>query len=561
MNKLQQDMKITALYCRLSRDDELGGDSMSIQTQKAMLGQYAKEHGLTNCEYFVDDGYSGTDFNRPAFQRMLALVEDDRVAVVCVKDLSRLGRNYLQTGIYTEVVFPRHDTRFIAINDNVDSDAGDNEFAPFRNILNEWYVRDCSKKIRSAYRAKALNGEYTAPYAPTGYQKDLANPRHLIPDERAPVVQRMFRMALEGETCCAIAKTLEREQVPTPLAYLMARTGGYATENRKKHPCHWDALSVRKILSNPVYLGHMVGQKASSKSFKDKRIVAKPREEWVIVKNTHEPLIDQATFDTVQERLKVKKPRHRLNPLNVFRGLLFCADCGYRMVFGAEQGSRREGSNAMYCCPTFRRFGHKDCSGHYIYMDDLSAVVLEDIRRHAHLAAADKERYVEYLMGLSEQGRSGELESWKKESGQCLRRLDELDAILRRLYEDDVFGRISPERYASMSAVYEREFEQVKSRNAELQDMISAYGKQSKSSGEFAELVARYTDITELTAELLNTLIERIVIHEREVVDGRPFMRVDIYYRFIGSVGGASGDDLTSRTPKVSSRTYHCKER
>ena len=194
-------------------------------------------------------------------------------------------------------------------------------------------------------------------------------------------------------------------------------------------------------------------------------------------------------------------------------------------------------------------------------MDDLSAVVLEDIRRHAHLAAADKERYVEYLMGLSEQGRSGELEAWRKESAQCLRRLDELDAILRRLYEDDVFGRISPERYASMSAVYEREFEQVKSRNAELQDMISAYRKQSKSSGEFAELVARYTDITELTAELLNTLIERIVIHEREIVDGKPFMRVDIHYRFIGSVGDASGDGLKSRTTKVTAKSYQYKER
>ena len=280
---------------------------MSIQTQKAMLGQYAKEHGLANCQFFVDDGYSGTNFNRPDFQRMLALVEEDNVAVVCVKDLSRLGRNYLQTGLYTEVVFPEHNTRFIAINDNVDSDAGDNEFAPFRNILNEWYSKDCSKKIRSAYRAKAIKGEFTGPVAPYGYQRDPADKHHLIPDERAPIIQRMFRLALEGKTCCMIAMILQREKVLTPQAYEMVHAGRYFSEERENNPYAWTTPSVKALLSNPVYTGNMVSQRATSRSYKDKRVVFRPKDEWITVENTHEPLVDKVTFDTVQERLKIKR--------------------------------------------------------------------------------------------------------------------------------------------------------------------------------------------------------------------------------------------------------------
>ena len=546
---VKQQMRITALYCRLSHDDELSGESMSIQTQKAMLEQYAKDHGLLNIEFFVDDGYSGVNFDRPDFQRMLGLVENDRVAAVCVKDLSRLGRNYLQTGIYTEVIFPQHNTRFIAINDNVDSDAGENEFAPFRNILNEWYAKDCSKKVRSARYTKALKGEYTAPYAPFGYQKDPADRHHLIPDERAPILQRMFRMALEGTNCFMIATALEKEKVLTPRAYVMMKHGRYATEKRQKHPYSWDSRSVRKILSNPIYLGHMVGHKASSVSFKDKRIVPRPKEEWVIVENTHEPLVDQATFDTVQERIKYKKPHRTYNPDNIFRGLLVCSGCGHRMVYGADLGSRRGGSNGMFCCPTHRRFRKSDCTGHYIYLDDLYTVVLEDIRHHASLAAADRERYVEYLMGLSEQGQSGERQSWKKEMERSQRRLAELDMIIRRLYEDSVFGHIPGERYAVMSASYEEEAGKLKARCMELQDMLDSYSKQSVSSQEFAELVAEYTDITSLNAELLNTLIDKIIIHEKEVVDGETFMRVEIYYRFIGKVGGERGDDLKAKKP------------
>ena len=546
MKKVKQQMRITALYCRLSRDDELSGESMSIQTQKAILEQYAKEHGLTNCQYFVDDGFSGTNFNRPDFQRMLALVEEDKVAVVCVKDLSRLGRNYLQTGLYTEVVFPEHDTRFIAINDNVDSNDGDNEFAPFRNILNEWYSKDCSKKIRSAYKAKAIKGEFTGPVAPYGYRKDPADKHHLLPNECAPVIQRMFQMALEGKTCCMIATTLQREQVLTPQAYAMIHEGMYYTPERKNNPYAWTTASVRTLLSNPVYTGKMVSQRATSRSYKDKRVIFRPKDEWITVENTHEALVDQATFDTVQERLKIKKPDWTFNPMNIFRGILFCGECGRRMVFSSWTCSKGN-ENGKFSCAKYRRYGGKECSRHDVGLSDMTALVLEDIRRHASLAAADRERYVEYLMGLSQRGFDGERSSWVKESDRCQKRLEELDTIQRKLYEDNVFGRIPDERYSALSASYEEEAKKLKERYLELQSRIASYGEHSKSSVDFADLISRYTDITELTEELLNTLVEKIVVHEREEVNGEYLMRVEIYYRFIGNVGGESGDDLLAK--------------
>ena len=547
MKKLKQQLRITALYCRLSRDDELSGESMSIQTQKTMLERYAKEHGFSNIEWFIDDGYSGTNFNRPDFQRMLAMVEDDKVAVVCVKDLSRLGRNYLQTGLYTEVIFPEHDTRFIAVNDNVDSDAGDNEFAPFRNILNEWVAGDCSRKVRAAFRSKALNGEYTAPFSPFGYQKDPADKRHLIPDERAPIVQRMFRMALEGSTCHAIAKTLERERVLTPRAYIMTMThhASYFREDRQRHPYAWSTITVEHILRNPLYLGKMVGQKATTRSFKDKRHIERPADEWVIVENTHEPLVDQATFDTVQERLKVKKPIATLNPDNIYRGLLYCGECHTRMVFSSARPESH--SVSSFYCNKYRRYGKTGCSSHGVTLKALNDVVLEDIRRHASLASADKSLYAEYLANVSEREREGERSSWRKEQENCQRRLDELDTLIQRLYEDSVFGRIPAGRYETMSASYEEEAERLKERNAELLRKMDAWDKRNRGAGEFAELVARYADITELSAELLNTLIEKIEIHEKEIVDGRPVVRLEIYYRFIGSVGGDRGTGLMAK--------------
>lgn len=539
--ELKQQIKITALYCRLSRDDEFSGDSSSISTQKKMLMQYAKENGFANCQFFVDDGFSGTNFNRPDFQRMLGMVKDGKVSTICVKDLSRLGRDYLQTGYFIEVVFPEYKTRFIAINDNVDSNGGDNEFAPFKNIINEWYAKDCSRKVRSAFHTKAINGEFTGGYPAYGYMKDPENKHHLIPDDHAPIVKRMFSLALNGTTCFHIAKQLEKEQVPTPRAFLRDEYGKYVTNNTVKHPYAWAKSTVYQILSNPVYLGKIVSQRYTTRSFKDKRIIERPESDWISVENTHEPLVDQETFDAVQERIKVKKPASWANSHNIYRGLLICGGCNTRMVFSARNGRKSKGH---FCCNKHRRYGGSECSSHYITLEQIEEILLTDIRKHASLASEDKEKYAEHLKELSIRNSDGETEVNQKELAKCQKRMEDLDTILKKLYEDKVFGVISDERFMVMSADYEKEQKSVKERFTELQNALLDTRKESVAIERFTEMIEPYVNITELTEELLNTLIEKIVVHEKEVINGQVAMRVDIYYRFVGNIGDDSGGSL-----------------
>ena len=547
MRKLKQQVRITALYCRLSRDDEYSGDSMSIQTQKAMLERYAKEHGFTNCQFFVDDGYSGTNYNRPDFQRLIGLVEEGKIAVIIVKDLSRLGRNYLQTGYYREVVFLEHDTRFIAINDNVDTCGKDNEFAPFKEIMDEWYAKDCSRKTRSAYRTKAMNGEYTGPYPAYGYSKDPKDRHHLVPDDHAPIVQRMFKMALEGKTCRQIMNVLKAKQIPTPRASLMNEYGKYVLDIRARHPYDWTCRSVYDILRNPIYLGNMIGQRYTSRSFKDKRTIERPENEWIIVEKTHEPLVDKDTFNTVQARLQVKQPQYPSSPLNIFRGMLYCGECGCRLSFRHKNKGHGKCSPGEYICGRFRRFGKGECSSHYVTLMQLKDVVLADIRAHASLSSENLNRYAERLAMLSEHNQNGEKASYQKEANKCQRRISELDAILKKLYEDRVFGVISDERYAAMSADYEAEAVELKKRYAELQGLIDRFATRARNAKDFASLVEPYADITDLDEELVHTLIEKIVVHEKENDGDELTMRIEIYYRFIGNIGGLNGEVLRAK--------------
>ena len=541
MKQKKQQNRITALYCRLSRDDDLGTESMSIQSQKVILGQYAKDHGFTDCEFFVDDGYSGTNYDRPDFQRMIGLVEQGAVGTIIVKDLSRLGRNYLETGRYTEVIFPEYRVRFIAINDGVDSATGDNEFAPFKNIINEWYAKDISRKIKSAFQAKAAKGEFIGSFPPFGYQKSPVDKHKLIPDERAPYVKMMFQMALEGKSSAAIARALEQQRVLTPQAYIHEKFGATVAESTLLRPYSWSGNTVRGILSNQVYLGNMVHYRAKQRSFKDKRRDMLPKDEWVIVKNTHEALIDEQTFQTVQQRVKVKQPFTARNPDNIYRGLIYCGECGGRLAFNRK--SSRD-SKGRFTCAQNRRYGGKMCSCHYITLEQVNAVVLGDIRRHASLAAADTQRYAEYLARISRQGHTTDKSAWEKELTEANSRLAQLDTLLRRIYEDNVFGRLSDDRYAAMSASYEAETKQLKTRATELQGLLTKAKDQSNGIEEFARQVAQYTDITELSEELVHTLIERVVVHEKEKIGPRQTMRIEIYYRFIGNVDDGTGQRL-----------------
>ena len=531
MNKKQQFNKITALYCRLSRDDDLGGDSMSIQNQKAMLEHFANENGYTNCKHFIDDGVSGTTFERKGFREMIAEIENGNVGTVIVKDLSRLGREYLQTGYYTEIMFPKYDVRFIAVNDNVDSSTGDNEFAPFKNIINEWYARDISRKIRSSYKTKALKGEFTGVFAPFGYRKSPEDKHRLIPDENAEIVKRMFQMALDGKSCCAIATALKKEHIPTPGAYVRDKDGVMRENKKVKYPYSWFQTTVRDVLSNEVYIGNMVSLKFTSKSFKDKKLIARPESEHIRVENTHEPLVDKETFYTVQKRIAVKKPQNKLNPDNVFRGLVFCGECGSSLVYKKENSVT---NTAKYQCNLYVHRGKSVCTNHSVTAENLKNVVLNDINRHIRLSKEDKAAYVKRLIQSTDDMKSGESALSKKEIQKITQRLDEISKVLQSMYEDKVFGRISSERYASISASLEKEEKELKSRYDEIQTRLSRTEQKTESAKDFADLIERYSPVKELTADLLNRLIEKIVIHEKTDENGEKVMPIEIYYRFIG---------------------------
>ena len=531
--KKQQLNKITALYCRLSRDDEYNGDSMSIQTQKAMLKRYAEENDFFNCVYFIDDGYSGTNYNRPDFQRLLSEIEADRIGTVIVKDLSRLGREYLQTGYYTEIFFPKHDVRFIAVNDNVDSNKGDNEFAPFKNIINEWYAKDISRKVRSAFKTKALNGEFTGMRAPYGYKKSPENKHILIPDEHASIVQRMYRMAMEGKSCGVIANILKKENIPTPGAYLRDKDGILRKDERVKYPYDWIQSTVRDVLMNEVYIGNIVSLRYTSKSFKDKRLVERPKKDWVRVENTHEPLIDKETFYTVQKRISIKRPKYKPNPENIFRGLLFCGECGSSLVYKRENCKT---GTAKYNCNLHVHRGKNYCTTHTVKAEDLKTIVTGDINHHILLSKKDKNAYIQQLVYQSDSKLNGEKISYQKEMNKISQRLDEINVLLQSMYEDKVFKRISEERYTSMSSNFEKEESELKERYNEIKTKLSQYTQQSKSAKDFADLIEQYTPIKELDEILLNTLIEKIIVHEKIDESGEKIISIEIYYRFIGKI-------------------------
>lgn len=532
--KLKQQDKITALYCRLSRDDEYSGDSMSIQTQKKMLSQYAKDNGFTNCQYFVDDGVSGTTFDREGFKQMVREIEAGKVGTIIVKDLSRLGREYLQTGYYTEIYFPQNDIRFISVNDGIDSDNGENEFAPFKNIINEWYAKDISKKVKSAFKTRANNGGVCVGKVPFGYEKVEGMSNRLRPDENAPVVKRMFELALEGYNCYRIAKILESEHVMNATAYSLTKSGKTDTPNFPKRPYYWEKQTVYQILTNPVYTGDLYCLKYARKSFKDKRITVKPQDEWVIVPNTHEALVNKQDFETVQQRVAVKQTGRPENPDNIFRGLMYCSGCNTRLAFQHRTTPRN--SKGCYRCSRHIRIGKDECSAHYISFEQVYDVVLHSIQRHAKFAHKNAIKYAVRLLELSNKNGNSEAALCKRELNKAAKRLNELDKLIQKLYEDKVFGVISEERYAAMSESMEKEQAELRKKISESMEFLNSHANKEKSIDEFVKLISHYENITELDYELVHTLIEKIVVHEKEIVDDKPVMRIDIYYRFIGNI-------------------------
>lgn len=531
LNSLQQN-QITALYCRLSQEDSLQGDSNSIQNQKEILGKYAADHGFPNTVFYVDDGYSGTNFNRPGFNEMMEAVEAGRVKTVIIKDMSRLGRDYLKVGFYTEVVFPQKGIRFIAISNGIDSDnQQESDFTPFLNIMNEWYARDTSRKIRAVVQAKYRKGERTTGNAPYGYL--LKEKQLVVNPDTAPVVRQMFDWCTEGYGPTQIARMLSEQRVLTPRAYEYRTTGKLVSQSAVKAPYGWDTATVKGILSYKEYLGHTVLGKTRCKSYKDKRDVEIPEEEQFVYENTHEPLVSRETWDLVQRIRAGKRRNCKTGEKDKFAGLLVCGDCG-KVMYNHRSKSLKKVQES-YVCGHYR---HKTdaCTAHFIRTVVLEEIVMDMLRQVISFVSEQESDFREYVLQRGEQERRTLMLVKRKELERSQRRIAELDTIFRKLYEDNVSGKISDDRFAVLSRGYEEEQRDLKTKAAGLSAEMEQDVADAQNLDRFMAVAKRYTDLRELTTQNLRELISQIQVFESDSFEGTAMQRIRIVYNFIGDI-------------------------
>jgi len=525
--------KITALYCRLSRDDELQGDSNSIKNQKTILQKYADDNGFTNTEFFVDDGYSGTNFDRPDWQRLISLVEEGRIGTIIVKDMSRLGRDYLKVGYYTEVLFPGSDIRFIAINNNVDSaNQQDSDFTPFLNIINEWYAKDTSKKIRAVFKSKGESGKPLCTNPPYGYIKDPVDKTHWIVDEEAAeVVREAFRLCMQGYGPSQIAKEFTRRRIMNPTAH--ARKNGINIPDNRGHDDDyvWRGSTIVHMLSRQEYLGHTVNFKTYRKSYKQKKQMKNDPSEWMIFKNTHEAIIEESVFEVVQ---RIRDGRRRLTPMGempLLSGMMFCADCGNKLYQVRGRGWEHE--KEYFVCATYRKI-KGGCSSHQIRNAVVEELLLDGIRRVTAFARDCEEEFVEMVTKKTRSELDKSMRDSRRELEQAQARIAKLDEIIQRLYEDNIEGKISDERFTKMTANYEAEQQTLEKRVTELKSIMTEEKESALNVNHFLSLVRKYTDINELTAEVIREFVEKIFVYKAERIDGRRVQRIKIVWNCIG---------------------------
>ncbi len=537
--KLNND-KITALYCRLSKDDGTNNESMSISTQKTMLKDYAKRNGFLNCQFYVDDGYSGTNYDRPAFRQLIEDIQDGEVSTLITKDLSRLGRNYLETGTYIEVFFPNHNVRYIAINDGVDSiDNAQMDITPFRNIINEMYAKDTSRKIKSALHARKMQGKYMATTAPFGYQKDEKDHNHLVIDEvTAPVVELIFSIAEEGVGLHTICNRLRKAKVIKPSFYKKEMFERYTDEEKMYD---WDTAYVSKILHDPVYAGNLTVAERPTKTMRSKKRQYIPYAEREVIYGTHEPIIEQSRWNTVQKILESRPPvigESSSGYDNIFRGIIKCADCGSAMLAKVEQKRKRNNvlDKTFYCCTKYRKFGKEGCSSHTIEARTVHEVVLADIQKHAGQALTDRKAMVTEIAERLNLQMSADREQQKKELRQCKQRVSEIENLYAKLYEDLTRELITEKRFQMLSARFDSEQEELTAKIKELEKSAIADKEQLSSIEQFAEQISGYAGITELNFKIINQLIEKILVSEPVEVDGQKIQRLTIHYKFIGAL-------------------------
>ena len=532
-NKKSRD--VTAfLYERLSRDDNMDGESYSIGNQKKLLTKVAKEKGYTNLVHFFDDGISGVTMDRPGFADMIQQLEQGKAAAVFVKDLSRLGRNYIEVGRLTEEFFPNHDIRLVAVSDNIDTDEGENELAPIRNLFNEWYARDISKKRRISNKIKGNAGEPMG-QPPYGYIKDPENPKRWIVDEEAArVVRRIYRMTLEGVGTEQIAAKLEEDGILTPRAYWHSKGINRPGKVKDLPPTHWNSSSVIKMLSVQEYCGDILNFKTYSKSYKNKKRLENDRENWAIFKDVHEPIIERAVFEQVQQkRGKMRKRQAKDGERSMFSGLLVCADCGSNLHFHFNQGNPEI---KYFHCSNYK--GNRGTCGstHYVRVDFLEQVVLGEIRRLTKYAGLYEDDFLKEVIGHSRQAEETERRLKEKELKSLLARDDELDGLFERIYEDNVSGKLSDDRFAKMSRRYEEEQKELSEKIKKLRSEIEKQNSRAASTDMFVSIVRKYTRARKLTPRMLNELVEKIEVYNAERIDGEWVQRLRIHYNCVGEM-------------------------
>ncbi len=532
-NKKSRD--VTAfLYERLSRDDNMDGESYSIGNQKKLLTKVAKEKGYTNLVHFFDDGISGVTMDRPGFADMIQQLEQGKAAAVFVKDLSRLGRNYIEVGRLTEEFFPNHDIRLVAVSDNIDTDEGENELAPIRNLFNEWYARDISKKRRISNKIKGNAGEPMG-QPPYGYVKDPENPKRWIVDEEAAqVVRRIYRMTLEGVGTEQIAAKLEEDGILTPRAYWHSKGINRPGKVKDLPPTHWNSSSVIKMLSVQEYCGDILNFKTYSKSYKNKKRLENDRENWAIFKDVHEPIIERAVFEQVQQkRGKMRKRQAKDGERSMFSGLLVCADCGSNLHFHFNQGNPEI---KYFNCSNYK--GNRGTCGstHYVRVDFLEQVVLGEIRRLTKYAGLYEDDFLKEVIGHSRQAEETERRLKEKELKSLLARDDELDGLFERIYEDNVSGKLSDDRFAKMSRRYEEEQKELSEKIKKLRSEIEKQSSRAASTDMFVSIVRKYTRARKLTPRMLNELVEKIEVYNAEKIDGEWVQRLRIHYNCVGEM-------------------------
>lgn len=539
----QKSEKITALYERLSRDDDQVGDSNSIVNQKKYLESYAEQKGYTNCRHYTDDGWSGGNFDRPAWKQLVSDIESGNVAHVIVKDMSRISRDYLQTGFYTEVMFRQHGVHFVAIANSVDSnDRNSNEFAPFLNIMNEWYLRDLSRKQKTAIRVKGESGKPTTNNAIYGYKKDPNDKnKWLIDEEAAAVVRRIFRLTIEGKGPYDIARILYDDKVETPAVYFGKRgIGVWKNKEEFTNLYNWSGFIVGQILSKPEYMGHTVNFRSHKASYKDKTSVKNPKEGWLIFENTHEAVVDKETWELAQKLRKTPRRIDTLGEANPLTGLLFCADCGAKMYnHRTKGGGKKPYPSDFFDCSahTLTKQKRTDaCSNHHISTKALNELILSAVRTVSTYAMSNRDEFMEKLHCASQIKQEETAKSIRRKLNKDQKRISELDVIIKKLYESFAVGRISEERFDSLLSEYETEQKELQASVKSDEEQLSSFEKDAQNAEEFAELAKKYTDFSVLTAPMINEFIDKIIVHAPEKIDGERVQEVEIYFNFIGKI-------------------------